>query len=482
MVNFRRYVVTAVAGMVLLSTAGLSSDSWAQATDTDLLESEARAAEQSRRAAGRALDLRTLDSAPVTYQEVLRDPDNVALNFRFARTQVSRGNFRGASATLERILRLRPKLAPVRLLYAIVLFRLENLGEAEREFRAVAALDIPPEMAVEIDKFLDRIQLARRTTTYSVSLSLGIHLDTNKTSSPRSNQLLVSDTLVTVGRAEADIGYMGVTSLRVTHDLGYQEGHTVFGSLTYFQDDQTAEDSLDLQSFTIEVGGTLRQAFADIDVTPTLYRSFIRLSREDFLRETGGRLRLERALGEAVKAYTMFTLSTQTFHQISENATGSERNGRQYSAAVGGSYALSPAHLVSAEIMHLDKSAKGGINSNSVKAEKFASFQRQQLRLNHTWLLGGGQFLLNSFTYQRDRYEDADTFISNQTRRDDIFRYRLTYGAPLRFLFGADVLPEAFENITFTPSIEVVRSRSNINNNDTKNFKVQALLTKSWSF
>jgi len=168
-----------------------------------VLETESRAAEQSRRASGQALDFETLDSAPVTYQEVLRDPDNVALNFRFARTQVSQGRFRGASATLERILRLNPKLAAVRLLYAIVLFRLDNLGEAELEFRAVAALDISPGTAAEIDKFLDRIQTARQTTNYSVSLSLGVHLDTNKTSSPRSNQLLVSDALTTVGRAEA---------------------------------------------------------------------------------------------------------------------------------------------------------------------------------------------------------------------------------------------------------------------------------------
>ena len=337
MVDFRGYVVTTVVAMAFLSTVGLSSDSRAQATDTDVLETESRAAERSRRASGQALDLETFDSAPVTYQEVLRDPDNVALNFRFARTQVSQGNFRGASATLERILRLEPKLAPVRLLFAIVLFRLNNLGEAEREFRAVAALDISPGIAAEINRFLDRIQTERQVTSYSASLSLGVHLDTNKTSSPRSNQLLVSDALTTVGRAEADIGYMGVTSIRVTHDHGYQEGHTVFGSLTYFQDDQTAEDSLDLQSFTIEVGGTLRQAFTEIDVTPTHYRSFIRLSREVFLRETGGRLRFERAMGEGIKAYTVATLSTQTFHQISENATGSERNGRQYSFAVGGS-------------------------------------------------------------------------------------------------------------------------------------------------
>lgn len=475
--NWRRFFVVAVAGTVFLS----STVGWTQATDTatdtDFLDRETSAVEQSREAAGRALDLRAFDTAPVTYQEVLKDPDNVELNFRFARTQVSQGNFRGASSTLERILRLQPELAPVRLLYAIVLFRLENLGEAEREFQAVAALDIDDEIRAEIDLFLDRIQLARRSTRYAASLSIGAHLDTNKTSAPRSEQLLVVGIPpVTVDGPEADFGYIGVANFRVNHDLGYQEGHDIFGSLTYFHDDQTAEDSLDLQSFTVEIGGTMRRAFEEIDVTPSLFRTKVKLSREDFLRETGGSLRFERAFGPSISGYAAFTLSTQTFHVISENALGSERNGRQFSFTVGGSYLISGTQLLGVELQHLDKNSKGD------GGDKFFSFKRQQLRLNHTWLLGGGQFLLNSFTYQRDRYEDPDTFTSFSTRRDDIFRYRLTYGAPLSFLFGAGTLPEALADITFTPLVEVSRNRSIINNNDYKNFKVQAMLTKSWQF
>ncbi len=207
-------------GTVLLTTAGFPSDGWAQtidcgivdcggrSNDIERLQIETTEGEQSRNAADEALKLRKLDTAPVTYQEVLKDPDNVELNFRFARTQVSQGNFRGASATLERILRLRPELAPVRLLYAIVLFRLVNYGEAEREFLAVAALDIDAGTRTEINRFLERIQLARRTTRYAASVSFGLHLDTNRTSAPRSNQLLVADVPVTVARAEADFGYI----------------------------------------------------------------------------------------------------------------------------------------------------------------------------------------------------------------------------------------------------------------------------------
>ena len=46
------------------------------------------------------------------------------------RAQIRRGDVRGAGATLERILLMRPDLPRIRLLYAIVLYRLDNLDEA----------------------------------------------------------------------------------------------------------------------------------------------------------------------------------------------------------------------------------------------------------------------------------------------------------------------------------------------------------------
>ena len=79
-----------------------------QTTDTEELERETTEAEEPRQAAGQALDVDTLSGAPVSYQDVLADPDNLELNLRFARTQVAQGNVRGAAATLERILLIDP--------------------------------------------------------------------------------------------------------------------------------------------------------------------------------------------------------------------------------------------------------------------------------------------------------------------------------------------------------------------------------------
>lgn len=460
-----------LAGLLFLAPVG-----WAQTTDTDELVRETTEAEQARQAAGQALDLETLSGAPVTYQDVLRDPDNIELNLRFARTQVAQGNVRGAAATLERILLIDPDLAQVRLFYAVVLFRLGNIDEAEQEFRRVAALDIPGDVRAEVDSYLDRIALERRTTRYTASLSLGMHFDTNRNSTPRSGTRLVADVPFDVGDEEADIGYLGIGTVRFDHDLGVQAGHELFGTLTYFHDEQVQQDAQDLQSFIVEGGGVYRSGFEGIDVTPSVSYTHLRLSRETFFQEYGVGLRLEREFGAGISGFASARLLYQTFSPITENAIARERDGRQIEGMIGGAYAISPAMRISADYQHQDKSAKGAGGA------EFFSYYRDQIRLNHTWLLGDGQFVLNSFTYQRDRYEDPDPFISGRTRHDDIFRYRVTYGAPLAFIFGAGTLPDAIEDITVTPSIEYFRAHSNLNDFDFENWKFQALLNKTWRF
>jgi tetratricopeptide (TPR) repeat protein len=169
-VRTKRLIAAATVGALLCAPA-----LWAQTGDTEEVSQQTTSAEQAGQAAGQALDILELDSGPpVTYADVLRNPDDIQLNLRFARAQVNEGNVRGAATTLERILLIDPNLAQVRLFYAVILYRLENLDEAEKELRTVAALDIPADVRAEVDRYLDRIALARRLTRFTASLSLGL--------------------------------------------------------------------------------------------------------------------------------------------------------------------------------------------------------------------------------------------------------------------------------------------------------------------
>lgn len=456
---------------------------WAQTEITDQPEQqperELTAAERAAEAAEKALELGAVEEfEPVTFEEMLRDPDNIELNFRFARTQIRNGNLRGAAATLERILLLNPDLAQVRLAYAVVLFRLDNLDEAEREFKIVAAVDIPADVRAEVDGYLERIALRRRVTRYTVSLSLGAHYDTNRTATPRSNSELAFDNRISVGDEQDDVGYLGIGRIRVDHDLGFQERHEVFGALTYFHDEQTTEDTFDLQAFILEAGGIYRGAFLDhdtipsFDIIPSVFVTHLRLSRANFFKEYGFDVRLARRFGPRISGGVGVRLSDQTFRTISESRVSTLRDGRRIEGILSATFIINPRMRIAGEYLHFDKNAKAD----------FFAYDRDQFRLNHSWALGEGQFLLTELSYQRDRYNGPDVSISARTRHDDIYRARVTYGAPLMFFFGRGTLWRPLEDVTLSGSTEYLRSSSNILDFDYENWKVQALLTKRWRF
>src|SRR6185295_8747340 len=138
-----------------------------------------RGEREAERTGERAREQEPFEGPRVDYADVLKEPDNVDLNYRFAQTQVRDGDLRGAASTLERILLRNPGLAQVRLLYAIVLFRLDSVYEAEREFRVLDEMVLPQDVRREVERY--RRELARRKerTRYSANLTFGGQYDTN---------------------------------------------------------------------------------------------------------------------------------------------------------------------------------------------------------------------------------------------------------------------------------------------------------------
>ena len=69
-----------------------------------------------------------------------------------------KGELLSAAATLERILLVNPNLADVRLLYAVVLYRLDSLNEAEKELNALKGVTLPPELREQVTAYEKKIK------------------------------------------------------------------------------------------------------------------------------------------------------------------------------------------------------------------------------------------------------------------------------------------------------------------------------------
>jgi hypothetical protein len=409
----------------------------------------------------------------VTYEDILKDPDNVELNARYAQEQIAKGELLSAAATLERILLVNPNLADVRLLYAVVLYRLDSLNEAGKELDALKAVKLPPAIREQVTTYEKKIKQRKRRTHFGLRQSNGWGYDTNRNAAPSSKFQLVNDVaqdLLGSNNRRADTNFLNISSVDVTHDLGFQAGHSVFGNFTYYLQEQTNVNSLDLGSYQYELGGTYKSKW--FDVTPSFVASDIFLSSENFLRTQGGNFLFERDLTKKLHGFYNFRIERQDYMNISENTDSVENKGPEFSNIWGASYVIIPTMKWTTSVGYLDKEAKQDYNA----------YQRLSLNNSHTWILPKGQFVINSLNVNFDSYETPEFSVASKIRNDKSLRYRVTYGTPLNTIFFGKILPKPMKDIVFTGSYEFYRALSNITNYSYTNNKFQLLLTKRFDF
>ena len=457
-----------VAG-ALLSAALWAPGSYAQ--DVRVKEEVAKPAEQTaaeKTAAEAAEESRRRQEAAgqeVTYEQVLADPDNIDLNYRFARSQVRRGDVKGAAATLERILLIKPDLPMVRLFYGIVLYRLDDIVEAKRELSSVIASNPADEIRSEAETYLRLAEKREKLTHVLGGLSFAWGYDTNRNASPATGQSLFFDTPIQLtGSSErrSDTSVLFIGNVSAHRDLGTQAGHEVFAGFTYYQAEQTLVKTLNLKAYSFNAGGVWKAG--RLDLTPTLLFDHVQLAQATLLRNRGGSLRADYRLdvknGLFIEAKDVY----QNYFPTQEVPIATERTGIQLDLSAGSRHFLNPTMLFGSVVGYTIKHA----------ASRFDAFNRYVAGINHTWLLGRGTFLTSSFILNRDIYYALDSSISSSNRRDTLLRADATFGAPL------SLAHKALDNLIGTVNYEYYQALSTIENYAFTDNKVNIMLTYRW--
>lgn len=466
------------ARLSIAAAALLLSAAAAHAQDPSVIEQKrpgqaVREVERVQDAARAAEKLRPLEQGEkVTFQDILKDPDNVELNYLYAQSQVAAGELRGAAATLERILLLAPNLARVRLLYAVVLFRLDNLNESEREFRTVSQLPMPDSLREEVDNYLAEIANRRKVTRIGGNIGLGMQWDSNRNAGPDSDQVLFFDfpfDLVT-GKKQDDFSGLMLAGLRAQHDLGYDAGHSLSGSLQIFGQKQVDVTDLDLMAISGEAGGTYRLPW--LDVQPALYGTYMNLAGESYVSTAGAGFRATHRYSRTIEFAGRFRFDYEFFEPLERSPITDERTGPRYDGGVGVSWFPLP-------VLRLDAGV-GGVGKRA--DQDYYTYSGPQALLASTWLMGRGQFLLSSFFFEYDDYEGPELIVSTRTRRDAWYRGRVTYGAPLGFLLPFLSPPKAVRDTIMTANVEYLNVQSTLTNYEFDDWRLSLLFTKNFDF
>lgn len=405
------------------------------------------------------------DNDGVTYADVLKDPDNIDLNYRWAKTQVANGDIKGASITLERILMVDPALPKIRLFYGIVLYRLGNLQEALRELEAILALPMTSSLKNEVKAYIARIKKKMRSTNWTASTGIGFQYDTNHAASPATGRRLFAGIPITLltGQRQEDFSYLFLLGMGVEHDLGTQAGHKLFANLNYYRAEQILLNTLDVQVYHWNLGAKLNGGrYGQFKISTPF--DHLRLSEETYLRTYGLRLEWDRTLNNKLSLFTQLQGSKHDYVKTTDIPTATQRTGDHYRIDYGLHYNLRPNQRLTAGL---------GFTSQNARVESNA-YDRHKIQLKHAWLLGKSRFLLSGVTLHLDKYREPDTAISPRDREDTTFRVGSTFGMPL----GAVWAP--LKDVLWTFTYEYFHAGSSLINYAYTNNKVSTLFTYRW--
>jgi|GEM_PF-1700432 len=422
-------------------------------------------AEQQAAAAAQASRQQSTDQ-DVSFEQVLAAPDDVELNERYAMTQVRHGDLRGAATTLERVLLVAPDRVRTRLLYGVVLFRLDDAPDAVRELDQVLATPgVPEDARAEAEDYRRAAASRLRDSHFDARITLGGGYDSNRNVAPGNSQVLVFDQAGTLTPGPThDWNAQFIGSVGASYDFDGPHGDTLFTRFTDYRQDQNMVHLLSLQVYTPQVGATIRTRWADI--TPSVSYDYVDLSMpsELYLRSWNYDLRVSRRINREWDAFADFTASQQVFYDTDQITDGSDRSGFQFTYQLGGAWTPDPADRFALTVEHQRKFA----------IQVYDAYRREGLTFDYTRLLGRGCFALAGITMNFDRYEQPEPAISVINRNDNGFIPHATFGAPL------DPLWRGLRGFTGTLSFQYQAEQSTVENYTYSNAEVTGLISYQW--
>ncbi len=403
----------------------------------------------------------------ISYDDVLARPDDIGLNFDYAKQEARTGRLQQAAAALERILLTNPNYDSARLFYGVVLYRLRDLEGAIRELTLLENRGLTPSQERDRVRYLKLAQSRAEPWRFSARYTLGGRID--------SNPGRFSDAALNTGLAEEDTdgAIVGLSQFRVERDLENGRGDFLFfqsnGHINEFFDTDTA----DLIQTRAKLGASFHGVISRI--TPYAYYSNSWLQHERYRSRLGGGLDVSLALSSQVELYVKGFAVDEDYRLTDFSSVGSRRDGWYRSVRVGSKWKVSDRQ--SFEFY--------GFGATKDARDPGFDYESHGIRLKSLSLLGQGAYLSLSAAYSWTDYDRPDNFFSSTiTREDERLYLRAAAGAPLDTIFQSlDVeLPESIGDIVAQIGVSYTDQDSTIPLIDYDNISVDLLFTKRLTF
>ncbi|HEY2873247.1 MAG TPA: tetratricopeptide repeat protein [Reyranella sp.] len=397
------------------------------------------------------------------FQEMLQQPANLDVLFKFASVASQTGDLEGAISALERMLLINPNLPRVRLELGVLYYRLKSY-EVAREYLqgALKSPSVPSDVRAKAEQFIAQIDNQQQASHFHGELFLGMRYQSNANLGPATSSVQLFGQVANLNQAAigtADWGVVSTVQLRHTYDFGTQDKATLETIFTGYANRQFQVSAANVSLADLTIGPRfqiLSTSFEDITVKPLFAGGAIWVNDSLYYGSWGGGVETNAMLSDRLRNITTAIWRRHNNQDTAYLPTNSLFRGTEYSFTT-----VFPFELT--QVVSLF-----GSGSGSRFLSDLAPWQSYQL-----WGLGGGMSfrfvdpalrtglpwtVSLSASNQWWHYDAPDPTINANTYRDQSdFILNLTLAVPFderttfsvsggRFVRSATLPNYAFEN------------------------------------
>lgn len=355
------------------------------------------------------------------FEAVLAAPDDPDINLSYARQAVDAGDLSGAAGALERVLIADPNRHGARLLYAVILYRLEDLQGARDQLDLLDPVTLTPLQRAEATRYRAKIERGRAATRFNGSLSAALTYEEDAAGA-------LTAQFDSVLNPVSEEGGAAVVSARlsIAHDLAPVSGHAAYGTVAGYDKSTFGSVDGDVRRGDLEAGVSYVGRLNSWSLGAVARA--LELRNEPYLVETGVRAQGSWRISNATTVSVVGEAVNQRFDEPAVDAValiiGGDRDGRRYDLSLGVSHRLSARSSVGVSVGWQDKQADYapfGYSGASLQGRYSAGMRR-------------GEYLTVSGGLQWLDYDAPDpVFIGPATpAREDVRKWaRVAVGAPI---------------------------------------------------
>jgi hypothetical protein len=264
------------------------------------------------------------------FRQLLKDPKNVDLTFRYAQAAIKSGNIEGGISSLERLLLLDRNFPGVKIQLAELYADIKSYNMAKTYLaQARAEPGVSAETLSRIDMVQSEIDRAASKTNLVINLLVGIRHQGNASAEPAGSDIIaggVPQTLSTIFINRAGWDSFATGNLQYIDELGDLKLES--NAIAYYSR-AIGHGVLNLGAVEVNTGPRFDIDFADIHFAAA--RAYgvaneVMLGESLFLYSAGGGLSFERSLTEKLAGSGFYEFRREWFSNVAVSPTAAMLN------------------------------------------------------------------------------------------------------------------------------------------------------------